>query len=107
MNQTELIQAIRLDIASEMEAMYLYDAHAHAADDALARKVLADIRDEEIEHLGELLALLHYLQPQLAGQLLEGESEVKEMMASLGLGARAPGSLPTVGSLVNQNEAER
>lgn len=82
---TELIQAIRVDIASELEAIYLYDAHAHATDDPLAKKVLADIRDEEKEHIGELLTLMRTLDPDFAGFLNEGEGEVKEMMDDLGI----------------------
>ena len=82
---TELIQAIRIDIASELEAIYLYDAHAHATDDPLAKKVLMDIRDEEKEHVGELLTLMRTLDPDFAGFLSEGEGEVKEMMEGLGI----------------------
>lgn len=79
----ELIQAIRIDIASELEAMYLYDAHAMATDDPLVQKVLRDIRDEEKEHAGELLALMRYLDPDAASLLVEGMGEVKEMMEDL------------------------
>ncbi len=49
-SKDELIQAIRIDIASELEAMFLYEAHAMATDDELVKKVLKDIRDEEKEH---------------------------------------------------------
>jgi len=81
----ELIQAIRIDIASELEAIYLYDAHVMATDDPVAKKVLADIRDEEKEHVGELMALMRYLDPDLAQLLTNGENEVKEMMEDLGI----------------------
>ena len=43
-NKEELVQALRVDIAGELEAMFLYDAHAQATDDPLVRKVLMDIR---------------------------------------------------------------
>ena len=81
----ELIQAIRIDIASELEAMYLYDAHAMATDDPLVKKVLEDIRDEEKEHAGELLALMRYLDPKAADLLFEGHGEVREMMEKLNM----------------------
>ncbi len=104
LSHTELLQTIRIDIAAELEAIYLYDAHAAAADDPLARAVLADIRDEEVVHVGELMTLLRHLDPAVAQQLLDGEGEVKEMMAGLGL-TDASGGLPeaagpTVGSLI-------
>ena len=97
----DLIQAIRTDIVGELEAIFLYDAHAQAADDPVVKAVLTDIRDEERAHCGELYALLKYLDPKEADHLAEGEGEVKEMMESLGIG---PGSTivdqgSTVGSL--------
>lgn len=85
MTNQELAQAIRLDIASELEAIYLYDAHATATTDLVAKKVLADIRDEEVAHVGELMALLRYLDPTVADLLAGGESEVKAMIQELGI----------------------
>lgn len=97
-SKAELIQAIRLDIAGELEAIYMYDAHAIATDDVLAKKVLADIRDEEIVHVGELTTLLRHLDPKEAELFLDGENEVKEMMKELGI-KEADLSDLTVGSL--------
>lgn len=81
----ELVQALRLDIASELEAIFLYDAHVLASDDPLVKKVLSDIRDEEVEHIGELTALVRYLDPSVDGFLTEGMGEVAEMMEELGI----------------------
>ena len=107
----ELIQAIRLDIAGELEAIYLYDAHVLATDDEVVKKVLGDIRDEEKAHIGELMALLRYLDPKEAEHFAEGENEVKEMMLELGIvepditssKQEADKSL-TVGSLIKGKE---
>lgn len=100
--KTELLQALRVDIASELEAIYLYDAHATATDDPVAKKVLSDIRDEEIEHCGELFALMRYLDPTVADLMLSGESEVKEMMAELGIATDTIQDVDTsVGSLID------
>ncbi len=107
----ELIQAIRLDIAGELEAIYLYDAHVLATDDEVVKKVLGDIRDEEKAHIGELMALLRYLDPKEAEHFAEGENEVKEMMLELGIvepditssKKEADKSL-TVGSLIKGKE---
>ena len=85
LTKAELIQAIRIDIASELEAMYLYDAHAMDTDDPLVKRVLQDIRDEEKEHAGELLALMRYLDPAIADLLFEGHGEVREMMEKLNM----------------------
>lgn len=102
-SKQELIQAIRLDIAGELEAIYVYDAHVMATDDPLAKKVIGEIRDEEKAHVGELMTLLKHLDPQEAEHFLSGEAEVREAMEELGILAGAPeeeGAKPTVGSLI-------
>lgn len=101
LSKYDLIQAIRTDIIGEIEAIFLYDAHANATDDPVVKAVLADIRDEERAHCGELYALLNYLDPSEAEHLASGEGEVKEMMEQLGITAgNAAGTAGgTVGSL--------
>lgn len=81
MSQEELIQAIRVDIAGELEAILAYDAHVLATDDARAKKVLASIRDEEKVHIGELNALLRAIDPSETGYFDKGMSEAGEHMA--------------------------
>jgi len=99
MTKEELIRAIRLDIAGELEAIYVYDAHIHATDDEVAKKVISDVRDEEKTHVGELMTLLRYLDPREAELFADGEGEVRAMMEELGIGEpAAPGS--TIGSLI-------
>jgi rubrerythrin len=83
MTKEELLQALRLDIAGELEAIYLYDAHYQATDDKKAKAVLADIRDEEKIHMGELITLMRALDPKEAAQFLKGEKEVKELFEEL------------------------
>jgi rubrerythrin len=63
MNMGELIQAIRVDIAGELEAIIGYEAHAMSTDDMRVKKVLAHIADEERQHVGELQQLLYLLSP--------------------------------------------
>lgn len=85
MTEQELIQAIRLNIAGELEAIYIYDAHIQATTNEVAKRVLSDIRDEEKAHIGELMTLLHLLDPKAAEAFSEGEAEVKEMLVDLGI----------------------
>lgn len=101
LSKAELIQGLRIDIAGELEAIFLYESHALATDDPLVKKVLMDIRDEEKEHCGELYKLLKYLEPDLKDFILEGEGEVKEMMAELGIeDDEEPAVGTSVGSLI-------
>lgn len=108
MTREELIQAVRLDIAGELEAIYLYDAHVQATDDPRAKAVIGDIRDEEKVHVGELLALLQTLDPQEAVGLAEGRDEVSTLLAQTGAEKPAPDlkaesmEQQTVGSLLHQ-----
>lgn len=99
LTKKELIQAIRLDIAGELEAIYVYDSHVQATDDEFAKRVISDIRDEEKAHIGELMTLLRYLDPSEAEFYLEGEGEVKEMMEDLGIKEKRS-SGAKVGSLI-------
>ncbi|MDN5357085.1 MAG: uncharacterized protein PWR17_254 [Candidatus Methanomethylophilaceae archaeon] len=83
MTDRELAQAIRLDIAGELEAIFLYDAHAAATDSPVAKAVLKDIRDEEKAHFGELVTLMRYLDPKEAELFESGAAEVREVIEEL------------------------
>ena len=104
LTREELIQAIRLDIAGELEAIYVYDAHVQATDDPVAKKIIADIRDEEKAHIGELMTLLRYLDPEEAEHYAEGDQEVKEMLEELNIEIKASNgkSESTIGSLIDK-----
>ena len=107
MNEKELIQAVRLNIAGELEAIYLYDAHVQATDNEIAKKVIADIRDEEKAHVGELMTLLRVLDPKEAELFASGEEEVREMLEDLGISISTEDTsadatpAKTVGSLID------
>ncbi len=80
---SELIRAIRLDIAAEEEAVNLYLAHADATEHPLARKVLTSIANEEREHLGEFSRLLQILTGDEDKWLTKGAREVETMAAEI------------------------
>ena len=77
----ELTRALRLDIASEQEAIHLYEAQADATDNELAKSVLKDIANEERVHAGEFQRLLTIILDDEAGFMAEGAEEVDEMRA--------------------------
>ena len=81
LTKSELVRAIRLDLAAEQEATHLYMAHADATDDPLAKKVLLDIADEERVHAGEFARLLSILAPEEDTLLAKGAKEVDAMRA--------------------------
>lgn len=84
LSREELIQALRVDIAGELEAIMGYDAHAMAADDQRVKTILYSIRDEERQHVGELLHLMEILDPQESQLLQKGRQEVEQLLAQKG-----------------------
>jgi rubrerythrin len=100
----ELIRAIRLNIAAEHEAIFLYMAHAEATDHPLAKEVLIDIANEERVHIGEFERLLEILTGDEDKWVTEGREEVDEMVEEMTpaeqAGApEAGGEETTIGSL--------
>ncbi|MEW6427136.1 MAG: ferritin family protein [Thermodesulfobacteriota bacterium] len=79
----ELVRTIRFMIAAEYEAIQLYQQTAESTDNRLAREVLLDIANEEKEHAGEFLRLLHELDPEEEKFYREGCEEVEEIIRRL------------------------
>jgi rubrerythrin len=79
----ELVRAIRFMIAAEYEAIQLYQQTAESTDSALAKEVLLDIANEEKEHAGEFLRLLHELDSEEKKFYRVGYEEVEEMIKKL------------------------
>ena len=103
----ELIRAIRLDIAGELEAIHGYLAHADATDNELVKAVLTDIANEERVHAGELQRLLAILAGEDEYQQ-KGKLEVNTVVAEIGAaGTAAPAAKEetTIGSLKNAKGA--
>ena len=79
LSKEELIQIVRMNIAGELEAIYLYDEHIRATDDTFAKKVLSSIRDEERIHMSELIELLKYLDPNEETFVDHAKQEIQEL----------------------------
>lgn len=78
LSEEELAQAIRVDIAGELEAIIGYEAHAMATSDERAKKILYHIADEERRHVGELQQLLYILSPKEAQFVEEGKQKIQQ-----------------------------
>ena len=76
MSADELMQAIRVDIAGELEAIIGYEAHAMSTNDERVKKVLHHIADEERQHVGELQQVLFMLSPKDAENTEKGKQAV-------------------------------
>jgi rubrerythrin len=76
MSPEELVQAIRVDIAGELEAIIGYEAHVMSTNDERVKKILGHIADEERQHVGELQQLLYLLSPKDMEKTEKGKQEV-------------------------------
>lgn len=76
MSSEELAQAIRVDIAGELEAIIGYEAHAMATNDQRIKKVLYHISDEERKHVGELQQLLYMISQKDSQFIEEGKQTI-------------------------------
>ena len=59
----DTLQKARQDLIGEIQAIIEYDAHIHTTSNNTARQTWQHIKEEELVHVGELLALINYLEP--------------------------------------------
>ena len=78
LTNSELIQALRVDIVGEMEAIIGYEAHALAINDERVKKVLFHIADEEKAHVGELQQRIYILCPEDAQHYNKGIQSIQQ-----------------------------
>ena len=74
----DTLQKARRDLIGEIQAVIEYDAHIHTTADNLARETWINIKNEELVHIGELLGLLSYLDPNQKAYVQKGFSEFYE-----------------------------
>lgn len=77
-SKDELIRTIRFSIASEFEAIQLYEQIIQATSDEFVKTVIQDITNEEKVHVGEFLKILKVLSPKEFDFYEEGKKEVED-----------------------------
>ncbi|MEQ8200516.1 MAG: demethoxyubiquinone hydroxylase family protein [Syntrophomonadaceae bacterium] len=77
----ELLQALRVDIAGELEAIMGYEAHVQATDDERVKKILTHIANEERRHVGELQQLMMMLDPGQEDYVQQGIKKVQDQQS--------------------------
>jgi rubrerythrin len=81
LSSQELLQALRVDIAGELEAIVGYEAHAMATTDERVKKVFAHIADEERQHVGELQQLMFMLSSNEQQMYDQGKQAVQQQQS--------------------------
>lgn len=76
----ELIRCIRFSIASEFEAIQLYEQIEESTDNQEAKKLLHEIAQDEKVHVGNFLYLLKILAPQEKEFYIEGAEEANKVI---------------------------
>ncbi len=74
----DTLQKARQDLIGEIEAVIQYDAHLRSTNDKVARQTWEHVKNEELVHIGELLALLNYLDPEQKEYVQKGLTEFYE-----------------------------
>lgn len=68
------LEMLREDLIAELQAINQYQEHIEALEDEEAIRVLEHIRDDEKEHVAELVKLIQVLDP------VQAEKFTKEML---------------------------
>ena len=74
------LQKARQDLIGEIQAIIEYDKNAKEASDRLAQITWQGIKNEELAHVGELLALIDYLDETQRQYVEKGVKEFNEIM---------------------------
>ncbi|MEM2271820.1 MAG: ferritin family protein, partial [Archaeoglobaceae archaeon] len=74
----ELMEALRLAISAELDAINLYEQMAKFSMDENCKKIFLDVAREEKAHVGEFTALLLSLDSEQISELKDGFKEVED-----------------------------
>ena len=69
---SEILRALKFGIASEFEAIQIYQQIMESTDNAKVKTVLLDITHDEMHHAGALIKLLEILSPGDAAEYAHG-----------------------------------
>lgn len=74
------IQNAREDLVGELDAIIQYSTHLRATDNLAAQVTTKSIMQEEMVHVGELMALLFRLDPEFKKQFDKGVEEFNDRL---------------------------
>lgn len=75
LSDTEMLRAIKFAIASEFEAIQIYQQIVESTNNSTVKTVLAEIALDEKHHVGGLMKLLEILSPEDAKEYQYGQEE--------------------------------
>lgn len=78
LSDADILRAIKFAIASEFEAVQIYEEIMESTDNKKVKAVLAEISEDERKHAGGLYKLLTLLSPADVAAFEEGAKEAME-----------------------------
>ncbi len=75
LTDAQLAQAIRIDMAAELDAINLYQSHLESTDNPVAQRMIRHIMEEEKDHLEEFAQLLYTLDPRQVESLADAQRD--------------------------------
>lgn len=78
----ETLQKMRNGLIGEIHAVMQYDDNIHSSNDRVAIETWQNIKQEELVHIGELLANLNQLDPSQQQFVQQGIDEFDDRMKS-------------------------
>ena len=80
LNNFQSLQKARKDLIGEIEAIIQYDEHAINSSNIIEKQTWLNIKNEELAHIGELLALINFLNPEQKKYVEKGIKEFEEII---------------------------
>ena len=71
----EILQKARQDLVGEIQAIIEYDNHIKSTSNRVAKETWQNIKNEELTHVGELLALINYIDESQQKYIQQGINE--------------------------------
>lgn len=81
LTSTEILRAIKFGIASEYEAIQIYQQIMESTNNAAVHKILTDITNDEMHHAGALQQLLTVLGPADDPQYAHGRAKATAILS--------------------------
>ena len=80
-NNFDILQNARQDLCGKIQAVIDYDNHIKSTTDPIAKQTWINIRNEKLTHVGELLGLLNYLDPEQKQYVQLGLTEFEKRLS--------------------------
>lgn len=88
LSASDVAAALRIDVAAELDAVNLYQAHIDAISDPKLRATIEEIRDDEKNHAAKFLAALNEIDAGQAAQFGGKLPSPSEVPGGSGLASR-------------------